>query len=489
MKKAYLSTIVAVVMLLGFTMTSGAQPLTTWMRTYDFGANDNAVGVIPCLDDGFIFAGNTWSTSGASNAVIGKLDGEGVLDWSRIYSAPNQTIETITHTPDGGGLLTGHIFGPGNASDALLMKINALGDSEWVKFYYLNNFSLAYSSIPTTLEPGYLIIGAIAKTNPDNFWDLLLIKTDLNGDTVWTKRFDWYVESMGLSGLETENGYVIGGRALRHGSMYRDFLICKTDLMGDTIWTCMPEYYCDAVIGGKIIPSSDGQYVLVGSMMTDLTYHHFGRLLKINTSGLLVYQSTGYLNQESGFSDIKPTLDGGYVIGGGVWDYAPDSEEGALLMKVDSNFDTVWTKTYSQSSLNGILSVQLTQDDGYISAGWTGETGVDDDVLLIKTDAAGNVPVKPEILPQPFYFTVHPPFPNPFNPTTTICFDLLQSAQVRLEVFDIQGRVVGVQHVEPLQQPGSHEIPFDGSGLPSGVYIYRLTAGELTTLGKMVLLK
>ncbi|MCX6640679.1 MAG: choice-of-anchor J domain-containing protein [bacterium] len=78
--------------------------------------------------------------------------------------------------------------------------------------------------------------------------------------------------------------------------------------------------------------------------------------------------------------------------------------------------------------------------------------------------------------------------PNPFNPTTTIRFDLPQPAQVTLEVFDINGRVVGVQHVEPLQA-GSHEIQFDGSGLPSGVYIYRLTAGVTSANGKMVLLK
>ncbi|MCX6640258.1 MAG: T9SS type A sorting domain-containing protein, partial [bacterium] len=83
--------------------------------------------------------------------------------------------------------------------------------------------------------------------------------------------------------------------------------------------------------------------------------------------------------------------------------------------------------------------------------------------------------------------------PNPFNPTTAIRFDLPQAARVTLEVFDINGRVVGVQHVEPLQA-GSHQIQFDGSELPSGIYLYRLTAsgsGATPTIatGKMVLLK
>ncbi len=93
----------------------------------------------------------------------------------------------------------------------------------------------------------------------------------------------------------------------------------------------------------------------------------------------------------------------------------------------------------------------------------------------------------------PTKFAVTGVYPNPFNPATVIRFDLPQAAKVRLDVYDVNGRNVGAQHVAPLQDTrylsGSHEITFDGSGLPSGVYLYRLTAGDLTATGKMVLLK
>ncbi len=82
--------------------------------------------------------------------------------------------------------------------------------------------------------------------------------------------------------------------------------------------------------------------------------------------------------------------------------------------------------------------------------------------------------------------------PNPFNPATTLRFNLLQSGWVRLEVFDVNGRNVAVGFGESDLQyflPGMHQITFDGSNLPSGVYVYRLRAGELSALGKMVLLK
>ncbi|MCX6641050.1 MAG: T9SS type A sorting domain-containing protein [bacterium] len=100
-----------------------------------------------------------------------------------------------------------------------------------------------------------------------------------------------------------------------------------------------------------------------------------------------------------------------------------------------------------------------------------------------------------EPTPSPAQFALLGAFPNPFNPSTTIRFTLPQAAQVALEVFDINGRVVGVQHVEPLQA-GEQSIPFDGSDLPSGVYLYRLAAipsgsGAIPTTmsGKIVLLK
>jgi hypothetical protein len=91
---------------------------------------------------------------------------------------------------------------------------------------------------------------------------------------------------------------------------------------------------------------------------------------------------------------------------------------------------------------------------------------------------------------QPHEFTLHQNHPNPFNPTTTIRFDLPVASIVSLDIFDINGRNVGGGLASIRQYPpGSHAIPFDGSGLPSGVYIYHLQAGNFTASGKMVLLK
>ncbi|RJP74182.1 MAG: T9SS C-terminal target domain-containing protein [Candidatus Zixiibacteriota bacterium] len=78
--------------------------------------------------------------------------------------------------------------------------------------------------------------------------------------------------------------------------------------------------------------------------------------------------------------------------------------------------------------------------------------------------------------------------PNPFNPTTTLRFEVPQAERVTLSIFDIAGREVATL-VDGMQQPGSHTVTFDANGLPSGVYLCRLQVGAQTTTGKMVLMK
>jgi len=79
-------------------------------------------------------------------------------------------------------------------------------------------------------------------------------------------------------------------------------------------------------------------------------------------------------------------------------------------------------------------------------------------------------------------------YPNPFNPTTAISYQLSANSHVKLEVFDTAGRLVTTL-VNGWREAGSHQVTWDASGLPSGLYFCRMQAGEFTGLQKMVLVK
>ncbi|MBU0517439.1 T9SS type A sorting domain-containing protein, partial [bacterium] len=132
---------------------------------------------------------------------------------------------------------------------------------------------------------------------------------------------------------------------------------------------------------------------------------------------------------------------------------------------------------------------------------------VEDSFPFVKSGAADGsafVPFVPAGTPNPFdrvvksnsgeaclaptEFVLLGNYPNPFNPTTAISYELRVAGSVLLNVFDIQGREVA-RLVNGWRDAGTHDVTFDASSLTSGVYLYRLTTEAQTVTGKMVLMK
>jgi hypothetical protein len=88
----------------------------------------------------------------------------------------------------------------------------------------------------------------------------------------------------------------------------------------------------------------------------------------------------------------------------------------------------------------------------------------------------------------PADFMIFQNFPNPFNPATTIEYDLPNVSHVTLEIFDILGRKVQTL-ADGRQEPGRLRVVWDAGRYPSGIYFYRLKANEFVETKKMVLLK
>ncbi len=88
----------------------------------------------------------------------------------------------------------------------------------------------------------------------------------------------------------------------------------------------------------------------------------------------------------------------------------------------------------------------------------------------------------------PKTFQLYPNYPNPFNPSTMIFYDVPTTSIVSLTVYDLLGREVETL-VNQRQSPGKYGVRFDGSRLASGVYIYRLQAGSFSQTKKLMLVK
>lgn len=148
----------------------------------------------------------------------------------------------------------------------------------------------------------------------------------------------------------------------------------------------------------------------------------------------------------------------------------PSRWRGAVVAVNNSTGNNPFTLTAPKAGLYrvnaGVKTPQRTWDSVMVRVGTT-------------TDVAEEVPT---------HLMLAQNYPNPFNPGTRIAFSLPNAAPVSLRVFDLQGREVAIL-ANGVLQAGDHLAHFDGTGLSSGIYLYRLEAGRLTQTGKMILQK
>jgi subtilisin-like proprotein convertase family protein len=126
-----------------------------------------------------------------------------------------------------------------------------------------------------------------------------------------------------------------------------------------------------------------------------------------------------------------------------------------------------------------------------VSDGAGGDTGVLNEWCLKITFAGGQSGVGPDGLPA--VFALRGNYPNPFNPSTTISYDLPRAGHVQLQIYDVAGRLVRTL-VDENRAAATHREVWDGRdnrgrGVASGVYYYRVTSGSHTATAKMMLLK
>ena len=138
------------------------------------------------------------------------------------------------------------------------------------------------------------------------------------------------------------------------------------------------------------------------------------------------------------------------------------------------------------SARNYITAVVELYNTGDVGVAWVGLDGTNRRVYWDRYAALSRITGNHNEIPQSF--TLEQNYPNPFNPVTTIRFSVPEYTNVKLTVYDILGKEVSVLANEKLS-PGSYEIDFNAENIPSGVYFYRLQAGNYIETRKMILMK
>ncbi|MBN2379794.1 hypothetical protein JXM67_08345 [candidate division WOR-3 bacterium] len=451
-----------ILLILTITLTAG------WWRTY--GGEDPEYGshVLQTKDGGYIFTGRSYTYGGI---WVVRTDEKGDSLWAKILGSGSGVC--IQSTKDGGYII---IDGSMN-----LLKVDPFGNLQWEKSYGWGDGGY----VQQTADGGYILVGST--TSGPTLSNILLIKTDSSGDSLWSRMFykDWgdpdettnfanYVEETTDGGyvVMCESGYCyeLAGEWYYSGGPW----LIKTDSLGDSLWTRM--YRGECASSGQL--TEDGGYIITG-------YDWYENLLLIKTdeNGDTVWSCTWGEEGKDWGRCVRQTKDGGFIVTGttnyiehyGDWDtYLGD----LCLLKADSLGNIEWTRRYGGDQTDHGRCVQETNDGGYIVIGDTWKLGdYEHDIYLLKTDSLG-------------FLAVAEPVTHEIQPTFEVVTGLGVQVQLvsysedcqMLNVFDASGRLV-----DEVVLDGRVTVSW-GNGHSPGVYFVKVM-GERAAAHKVVLVR
>ena len=305
-------------------------------------------------------------------------------EWNKTFGGPNSDYGyCVIQTNDGGYAIIGETksYGAG-IHDVWLIKTDMDGNEEWNKTFGGTDWDIGYSIIQTA-EGGYAITGKTSSFGVDKP-DVWLIKTDMDGNEEWNKTFGGADGDAGCSLQQTnDGGFVIAGSTLSYADGCA--WIIKTDHDGNELWNTTIVTSDDS-FAYSIEQTKDNGYILTGWV-----YKGWDVLLaKLDAEGNEEWRKTfGGSGCEIGYS-VHQTKDEGYIVTGYTSSYGA-KDDNIWLIKTDSDGNEEWSKTFGGNNRERGYSCQITDDDGYVIVGITAEpVQYPSDVLLIKTDGAGN---------------------------------------------------------------------------------------------------
>jgi hypothetical protein len=478
-------------LLFSLSVYSSAQ--IRFQKTFGGSNDDQGYSVQQTTDGGYIIAGTTNSFGpGNYSFYLIKTNANGDTLWTKTIGGSNaDDAYSVQQTTDGGYIVAGETKSIGAGDyDVYLIKTNQNGVTQWTKTFGGTNTDWA-SSVQQTNDNGYVIVGTTYSFGPgDN--NVYLIKTNANGDTLWTKTIgrSYPAASWGNSVQQTnDGGYVIAGLTRAGAGGINKVYLIKTTSSGDTLWT--KTFGWGEGIGHSVRQTSDGGYI-IGADLDNFDGQSYNvYLIKTNANGDELWTKTYGGNDYDNGGSAQQTTDGGYVIVGNTRSFGTGLFD-IYLIKTNTNGDTLWTKTFGGTDQEYGSEVQQTTDGGYVIAGQTRSSfenanGGSSDVYLIKTDANGVVSVNPEESIQ-LNFSLEQNYPNPFNPTTTIRYSIPVRSFIKLKVFNLLGQQIATL-VEKEQSVGTYTIQWEASDFPSGVYLYSLQSNDFVETKKLILLK
>jgi len=325
-----------------------------WEKAIGDSGNDYGVTIKPTSDGGFIITGWTDSYGRGDDVLLLKIDANGNKQWSQAFGGPLEDRGMgVVQTNDGGYAICGWTYSAGTPDRAIwLIKTNSAGTMLWNKTFGGSDSDYGYGIVQSS-DGGLVLTGAVASSPTAGDRDVVLIKTDANGNKVFYKTYGGAKSDYGQDVCATsDGGFFITGWTWSSGAGDKDVYIIKTDAKGNEAWEkTFGGPYAEHGFSGR--QTADGGYVITGdTIVANATDYEQMYVVKTDAAGSLQWNMTmGGAKCDIGYS-IKQTSDGGYIIAGETHSYGAGSGD-MYFVKLGS---TPSTPAKSASSLTCAVS-------------------------------------------------------------------------------------------------------------------------------------
>jgi len=505
-----------------------AQPFVQWQRCYGGTQNDAPGGLIETSDGGYIMAGQTQSIDGDvkfnhgnKDLWVVKFNAKDSIEWQRTYGGSQEDdAGGILPTSDGGYIIAtttysidGDLKGlktDSTQADIWVLKIDSNGNIKWQKTFGGSKDEYALSLVPGS-EGKYLISALTNSTDGDVHgfhggagFDTWLFEVSEGGVLGWQKTLGGTKDDEEYALIQTRDaGYAVAGYTMsvdgditgRVRDTTGEVWVVKLNSVGDIQW--------QKTYGGSkfeeayaIIQTLDHGYAIAGitnSNDGDVSALHQSSsasfsdcwVIKLDSTGTIEWQKTYGGSQGDQATSIIQTPDSGYVVAGSTSSDDGDvkgfhGQSDCWVFAINPTGQMITQKTFggSWTDANIGAGIMQTKDNGFLVA--TVASSYDGDVIGHHGDSTKSdiwliklSPLKNGVKNISKIFgdgvTI---FPNPSLGKGTVSYALTNSSQTKIEIFNPLGEKLRTI-INTKEEAGSHDHSFDISNLPSGSYFLR----------------
>ena len=469
-------------------------------RTYILDADTSPISFIQTDDNGFLIYGYYDLT------VFTRLDPNLDVVWRRSWDVlPRNTYsEKLIELPNGNYALVGNrLINVNNGfgeSDFFVFEFTDDGDSLSYFLWDSEVFIKIYNAVPLD-DGGYIFIAYIPR-DPDHFdKEFVAIRVDSEREIIWEETLMRPGINNGLCSIVStdDDCFLIGGTIFRTRPNYRQYgHIIKINIEGEILWqqTYTPS---EGVEGwfAKILNISNGRYAAIGSVSSAAVNNNWYLEFDSNGEELVNRRITNLLTSGKRRSTALQNCD--LLILSRIDDqYIPnDHHDGFMLVHINEGGDSLDSFIWPDDTLHNRGGVDLinTSDGGAAILGqryfelqqprrhfWR------DIIIKIAPIEDNDIAEGFESYDFPHTVCLMPSYPNPFNSTTHISYDLNEALNIKVTISNTKGQQIAVlDHGE--RATGTYNLTWNADNVPSGIYFIKLITPTVKLTRKVLLVR